>query len=213
MRIFVWNIVYVDVWEIPSLYFILFSVLKDFFEPLIFGDTQTAHAAHIAGNISGFVIGLLLIFMGLVQRDHYDLLALLNRWRRRRQYETLVAGGYDPFGPSRLLRSKKDEPAAHENPRVVELRGEIGNLIRQQQLPAAATMYLELRAVDATQVLSQQEQLDVANQLMTVGQRVQAAAAYEDFLPSTRPAIKARAGVAGAGGDLRALPGESAAGD
>ena len=61
IRLFIWIFVYVDVWDIPSLYFILFSVLKDFFEPLIWGNTQTAHAAHIAGNVSGFGIGWLLI--------------------------------------------------------------------------------------------------------------------------------------------------------
>jgi membrane associated rhomboid family serine protease len=174
--------VYVVYWEIPSLYFIVFSVLKDFFEPLVFGDTQTAHAAHIAGNVAGFLIGLLLLLTHLVQRDHYDMLAMLARWRRRKQYEALVSGGYDPYGPKWSLRRTGDEPAAVENQRIIALRGEIADFIRQQELGGAAAKYLELRAIDAAQVLPPQEQLDVANQFMTAGQHANAAAAYEDFL-------------------------------
>ncbi|HUO09681.1 MAG TPA: rhomboid family intramembrane serine protease [Phycisphaerae bacterium] len=179
IRMFVYMLVY---WEIPSLYFIVFSILKDFFEPIVLGDTQTAHAAHIAGNIAGILIGLLLLLTHLVQRDHYDMLAMLSRWRRRKQYEALVSGGYDPYGPKWSLRRKGNESAPAENPQIITLRGEIADLIHQQQLAGAAAKYLELRAMDAGQVLPPQDQLDVANQFMTAGEHANAAAAYEGFL-------------------------------
>jgi tetratricopeptide (TPR) repeat protein len=180
---FIWIFVYVDFWEIPSVYFILFSVLKDFFEPIFWGNTNTAHAAHIAGNVVGFAIGLILLLTHLVQRDHYDLLAMLDRWRRRKQYESLVAGGYDPFRPTWSLRSKKSGPAdPAPDPQIMNLREEIARLLREQNLAAAATKYLELRAIDPRQVLASQDQLDIANQFMMIGQHANAAAAYEEFL-------------------------------
>src|SRR5579884_2749553 len=111
IRMFIWLFVYADVWEIPSIYFIVFSILKDFFEPLLWGSGNTAHAAHLAGNVAGILIGLLLLLTHLVQRDHYDLLAMFARWRRRRQYESMVAGGYEPFRPtSRVQAGKGDGP-------------------------------------------------------------------------------------------------------
>jgi membrane associated rhomboid family serine protease len=188
IRIFIWIFVYVDFWEIPSVYFILFSVLKDFLEPLFWGGaSQTAHAAHLSGNAAGVAIGLLLLLTGLVQRDHYDLLALLNRWRRRKQYESLVKGGYDPFMPTAAVakkgRGKRAESAAPLiDPRITPLREQILQAITARHVPAAVAIYLELRALDPRQVLPSDAQLDVANQLMADGKHGDAAGAYEDYL-------------------------------
>ena len=186
IRVFVYLFVYVDVWIIPSLYFIIFSVLKDFFEPLIWGAGNTAHAAHLSGNAAGFLIGLLLLLTRLVQRDHYDLLATLDRWRRRKQYESLVAGGYDPFRPTSRVAKKyengKDAAAEAADPRILQWRETISQAVRSHDLPAAVVKYQELRALDPTQVMPPSEQLDIANQLMSEGRHDAAASAYEDYL-------------------------------
>ncbi len=186
VRMFIWIFVYVDVWEIPSVYFILFSVLKDFLEPLFWGANQTAHAAHLSGNAAGILIGLFLLLTRLVQRDHYDLLASIDRWRRRKQYEALVAGGYDPFRaappPPNKSRGKSPAPASESDPRLTSLREKISLAIRDHNLPAAVATYLELRAIDPRHVLPAEEQLDVGNQLMANAQYAHAAAAYEDYL-------------------------------
>jgi len=92
VRILVWIFIYIDIWEIPSLYFILFSVGKDLLESVYWGGgtgqgSGTAYMAHLSGNLAGFAIGLLLLLTRLVQRDHYDLLAVFHRWRRRKAYE------------------------------------------------------------------------------------------------------------------------------
>ena len=118
------------------------------------------------------------------------------RWRRRRQYEHLVAHGYDPFlnqphGPGAgaeragRLRGMMAGPAPAApvvDPRVGPLRDAIVNLLHDHQVPAAAGKYLELRQIDSRQVLAGPDQLDVANQLMSDGHYDAAAAAYEDFL-------------------------------
>jgi membrane associated rhomboid family serine protease len=188
IRIFIWIFVYVDFWEIPSVYFIVFSILKDFLEPLLWGGaSQTAHAAHLSGNFAGVAIGLLLLLTGLVQRDHYDLLAMINRWRRRKQYESLVAGGYDPYSPTVAVSKKgwgkNASPAAIVvNPRVAALREEILQAIGFRNVPSAVVKYLELRTLDPQQVLPPDAQLDIANQLMADAKHEAAASAYEDYL-------------------------------
>lgn len=181
VRMLIWFIVYVDVWEIPSMYFILFKVGQDIVEPLL-GGSNVAHAAHLSGTATGFVLGLLLLLTGLVQRDQYDLLAMINRWRRRREYESIVAGGYNPFGAGGRVLGGTNAPAKPEDPRVGALRAEIETLLQGHELGKAVAKYLELRNIDPYQVLPMQGQLDVANQLMSDGQYVEAAGAYEDFL-------------------------------
>jgi membrane associated rhomboid family serine protease len=192
IRIFMWIIVYVDVWVIPSAYFILFSVVKDILEPLIWGGNGTAYAAHVSGNVAGFLIGLMLLMTRLVQRDHYDLLAMLDRYRRRKQYQALVAGGYQPFtsggygGGGGAVARKRGEvavtPPPPVDPRITKLRDEITLSLKDHQTGEAAAKYLQLRAVDARQALAPQDQLDVANQLMVEQRYGEAAAAYEDYL-------------------------------
>jgi membrane associated rhomboid family serine protease len=187
IRIFIWIIVYVDVWEIPSAWFILFSVAKDLFEKVIWHDTGTAYEAHLTGNLAGFLIGLLLLLTHLVQRDHYDLLAVIDRWRRRKQYEAVVASGYNPFAPPGpggkvVASSRRREPEPPVDPRVEKLRYEIGELIHRHELPGAVGKFLELRALVPDAVLTAPDQLDVANQLMAESRHKEAAAAYEDYL-------------------------------
>ena len=178
VRLFVWLFMYADVWEIPSLYFILFKVGQDIIEPLL-GASSVAHMAHLSGYAAGFAIGLLLLGTKLVQRDHYDLLAMLNRWKRRKSYETMVAGGFDPYAGTKPAAARK---GASIDPRVTALREEVLEMLRQRRLPDAARKYVELRAADATQVLAMQDQLDVANQLMSEQKYAEAAGAYEDYL-------------------------------
>jgi membrane associated rhomboid family serine protease len=184
IRMFIWIIVYVDVWEIPSAWFILFSVGKDLFEKVIWHDTGTAYEAHLTGNLAGFVIGMLLLLTRLVQRDHYDLLAVLDRWRRRKQYEAIVASGYNPFGPGGkvVARGGRAEAEAAVDPQIEKLRFEIGELIHRHELAAAVQKYLELRTLVPGAVLTAPDQLDVANQLMAEARHKEAAAAYEDYL-------------------------------
>jgi len=192
IRMFIWIFIYVDVWEIPSLYFILFSVGKDLLESLYWAGNGagTAYAAHLSGNVAGFAIGLFLLLARLVQRDHYDLLAVFHRWRRRMAYESIVATGYDPFGRSGGRMQMGGERGGGgtqdvekpKNPRIEGLRMEIGELVHRHALSSAAEKYLELRKLDPQAILSMDDQLDIANELMTEQRYPEAAGAYEDFL-------------------------------
>jgi membrane associated rhomboid family serine protease len=179
---------YVDIWEIPSMYFILFKIGDDVFEQFT-GGPHVAYMAHLTGAFAGILIGLLLLFTHLVQRDHYDLLALFSRYRRRKSYEAMVSTGYDPFNAlrgSRVLQTGASAKTSAEggatDPRIESLRNEISRLIRLHELPDAVQRYLELRAIDPAQVMSAEEQLDLSNQLMAEARYSDAAGAYEDYL-------------------------------
>jgi membrane associated rhomboid family serine protease len=170
--------------EIPSLYLILFSFFRDAIGQL-FGGGHVAYAAHITGTTCGFLLGMFLLMVGLIPRDAYDLLALLTRWRRRRQYQAVVAGGFDPFGPSRRVLS---------NPVPVGLPGVrrpliaaagiqgVMDLYNDGKIPEAAAAYAALLKTAPHTPLPEQAQLDIANQLAANGQAADAADAYEIFL-------------------------------
>lgn len=186
IRMFIWFFIYMDVWEIPSMYFILFKAGQDVFEQMT-QRSGVAYMAHISGTAAGILIGVLLLATKLVQRDHYDMLAMLNRFRRRQEYRSIVAKGFDPFegrGGAGVAAGggTTANRLSNTDSRIDSLRAEISRLLRVHQTADAAGRYLELRAIDATQVMPAQDQVDVASQLMADGQYAAAAAAYEGYL-------------------------------
>src|SRR5436189_272203 len=62
------------------------------------GGDSVAHMAHIAGTVFGFAVCLGLLAVRLLPRDQFDVVALIQRWNKRRQYRDMVARGFDPFG-------------------------------------------------------------------------------------------------------------------
>jgi len=186
IRVFLWIFFYVDIIEIPSMWFILFSVAKDILEPWLFPGSPVANSAHLAGSFSGFAIGVLLLATRLVPRDHYDLLAMLERHRRRKEYESLVSKGYDPFSPTRGVAAStgrsSSPPPPPIDPRIADLREEILRLIDDRRIAPASEQYLLLRRLAPQAVLPAAAQLDIANQLMSDARYDDAAQAYENYL-------------------------------
>ena len=168
--------------ELPSMYFILFFFGQDLVFNFAGGDS-VAHMAHIAGTVFGFAVCLGLLAVRLLPRDQFDVVALIQRWNKRRQYRDMVAKGFDPFG----YVPRQDPRAAPEPPdpatqRALDLRAEISEAVAHHNLEMAAALFLELKRLDAQQVLSRGVQLDVANQLAHEGRYVEAAEAYEQLL-------------------------------
>jgi hypothetical protein len=173
--------------EIPSLWFVLFYFGMDVVEqirPDWFGGAQTvAHLAHISGTTFGIFICLMLLLTRLLPRDQFDVVALVSRWNRRRQYRQIVSEGYNPFAytPPKQVDVRKPE-VDPKNQKILEMRAEISESIAHHNLPHAAFLFLELKKLDKSQVLSRQAQLDVANQLASQQSYAEAAEAYEQFL-------------------------------
>ena len=177
--------------EIASLWFILFFFSQDVigqFMPQLLGGEAVAHMAHISGTIFGVAVALLLLSAQLLPRDQFDVLAMVQRWNRRRQYRDLVSKGYDPFGhtppPARMYGRTVVESPPVMDPRtqlIAELRGQIGQAMTNRDLALASSKYLDLMRVDGDQVLPRPTLLDIANYFASQQLYAQAAAAYEQF--------------------------------
>ncbi|HEY8667002.1 MAG TPA: rhomboid family intramembrane serine protease, partial [Tepidisphaeraceae bacterium] len=167
--------------ELPSLYFILFFFAQDVV--LNFAHASgVAHMAHIGGTIFGSGICFALLATRLLPRDQFDVVALIQRWNKRRQYRDLVSRGFDPFGyvpPSKAEARKASDPATLK---AQEMRAQISEAIAHRNIGEAAALYLQLKQIDPQQVLSRTAQLDIANQLASEQKYAEAAEAYESFL-------------------------------
>ena len=188
----IWWFMLIGRFEVQSLWFVLFFFAQDIFFSAA-GQDNVAHAAHIGGTIFGAAICFSLVVVHLLPRDQFDVWALIQRWNKRRQYRDLVSKGYNPFdyaADETTGRGRKaaPDPAAE---RVLELRAEVNEALAQKRSAEAAQLYVKLRAADPSQVLSRQNQTDVAAQLHHDGQYADAAAAYEALL-ATYPTVERR---------------------
>jgi membrane associated rhomboid family serine protease len=172
--------------EIPCVYFILLYFLKDLIgfsgQAGLFGaEAAVAYGTHVTGTVFGFLLCFILLTAHLLPRDQFDVLALFQRWNKRRQYRDMVAQGFDPFDYAKR-DDRKPAPPDPRLSRITELRADISDAIGRHDLPKAAQLYLTLKSVDDAQVLARQAQLDVANQLTSQQLFHEAADAYERFL-------------------------------
>jgi membrane associated rhomboid family serine protease len=167
-------------YEIASIWFILFFFAYDIWANFAQSD-GVAHMAHIGGTVFGFCICFVLLWVRLLPRDQYDVVALVQRWNRRRQYRELVTAGYDPFtyGPAVPKRPAPPDPNAL---RIAELRAQVADARADHDLDRAAQLYLELQSLAPGQAMNLQPQLDIANHLAASQQYAPAAVAYELFL-------------------------------
>jgi membrane associated rhomboid family serine protease len=170
-------------YEIQSLWFILAFFALDVFGNFANQD-NVAHMAHIGGTVFGSVVCLGLVVSHLLPRDQWDVWALIQRWNKRRQYRDLVSRGYNPFDYTQSARAenqKADDPNAE---RVQDLRERINAAFAARNIEVAAELYVQMVSLDPAQLLSRQNQLDVANQLYHNNRYVPAAEAYEKLLKS-----------------------------
>jgi membrane associated rhomboid family serine protease len=169
--------------ELPGFVFVLAFFLLDL---LGFSDHSSgvAHAAHLAGTAFGFLTCMLLLSVHLLPRDQFDVLALISRWNKRRQYRDMVSRGYNPFdyggrGGAPVHIQQVMDPRLAE---VMDLRTGIAEAHARHDIATAAEKFLRLRQLDAEQILPRQQQFDVANHLAGDRRFAEAADAYEAFL-------------------------------
>jgi membrane associated rhomboid family serine protease len=175
----------IQVFEIASIWFILLWFAFNVFFNFAHTD-NVAYVAHIGGTIFGFIVCVVLLMTRMLPRDQFDIVALFDRWNRRRQYRELVSKGYNPFDaapPSAAGRiGGGASPLDPLTKRAAELRAEAADAAAAHDLPRAAEIYRQMRTIDPQQALPRQVQLDVANLLANQQRYSEAAEAYEAFL-------------------------------
>jgi membrane associated rhomboid family serine protease len=179
---------FVVIFDVASFWFVLAQIfLFDVYGAFVRND-DVAHWAHLTGYLTGFVTGMVILLLRLVPRDHYDLLSLLNRARRRAAYRQMVSRGYNPFDkpvPPPPGVTKIAGPVTVADPAMTQLSSRVQQHRREHDMPAAAAAYRELMARFPMARLPSDTLLDVANQLVVEKDFKLAAGAYELVLSSS----------------------------
>jgi membrane associated rhomboid family serine protease len=181
--------------EVSSLVFLALQFVWNLFASFSSMGGGVAYWAHTSGYVFGIACAAALLATRILPRDVYDLLSLFRTWRRRQSWRSQVASGYDPFRghglnrqpprrPARWVSSRpsRPRPPAPPDSRELELRRSITAAHARGDLAAAARDYLTLVQLAEQPVLPLNQQLDVANYLMSSEQYPAAADAYERFL-------------------------------
>jgi tetratricopeptide (TPR) repeat protein len=147
------------------------------------GTGQVAHLAHLTGYAYGFGLGMGLLWIGLLERESFDMLSLLAQRRRRAQFARMTRGGFEPWaGTASPTDAQAEKPPDPRQQEMLALRAQIIQAIEQHDLSRAAELFDQLQELEPTAVLSQQQQLDLANHYMSAGRYESAAHAYEMLL-------------------------------
>ncbi len=183
VTILYWFVFIIDTFIVSSLVLILFRVAVDTY--FFLGNVgNTAYLAHLSGYGFGFVVGMGMLWCRLLPREPYDLLALIEQKRRRASFRRMTQKGYQPWesGSAGSKARGKAKPLSPEQEALMEERAAISEALQRESPSEAARLYRQLLQRDPTQVMSQQAQLDLANQLMADAMYDDAAAAYELFV-------------------------------
>lgn len=184
---------FIGTFEVSGLILICFRIGVDLFFQLR-GGGNVAYMAHLAGYALGLAVCMAILWVRIVPREPYDLIALIQRYQRRRQFKRLTRKGYHPWdsagadgpgiGTTAASVSEKDK-------QLIAKRAAVTDAIANHDMPAAAKAYAQMLGEYPDQVMSQQSQLDLANQLMSESRYDVAAPAYELML-STYPSYPQR---------------------
>jgi len=172
---------FIGMWDLHA--YLIIAIKMIIIDNILYRGGNVAHEAHLAGYAFGIIVTLLLLAFKLLQSDHFDLWSMTKQWNRRRQFRDIAKGA--AADQSRKWVSAKEVKSSAHNEKeemVNDLRAKISNLIYQKNLPEAANAYLDLTQIDIDHILPRQQQLDIANQLMSTGDWKQASKAYELFL-------------------------------
>ncbi len=178
--------------ELPSMIMIIFKMIlyDNLIEPALRGGGQVAYSAHLAGYVFGLAASVAMLLVRALPRDQFDILALWRRWYQRRTFadatsspEAQARAQYGRVARPVEVRQVDSRPLRDMTlDKITELRAEIGESLAQNDRTTAANLYEQMIQIDSDQVLSHQQQLDVANQLYTLNRPMEAAAAYEKYL-------------------------------
>ncbi len=203
VQVFVFLIIWIGVYSIPALWFIGFffavDVLRQAGQILGGGGERVAYLAHIAGYLYGFSLAVTLLATGIVGREEFDVFYLFKQARRRAAFRATTRG--TPGGAwesasadtdRRLARrAAQQAPPTTEEIALAEALTNIDRLIMARDLPAAAARYADLLRRSPGTALTEDRQLDIANQLHADGDFANAAAAYELLLARYSTCAKA----------------------
>ena len=191
---------FITFFEVPAMVLIVIKVIiwDNVVAPSFYGAGNVAVEAHLGGYFFGFAAGTGMLLLRVVARDQFDMLALLDRWNRRRAYRAAMAhpearrrAQFGSVAQATPQREPQRRAAEEQLDRITDLRARIADLIEKGELAAVGEVYEELRQIAPSQCLPAPHQLLVARHFYETGRFPQAADAFERYLACYREGVEA----------------------
>jgi membrane associated rhomboid family serine protease len=181
------TVLFITIVTVPAMWIIVFKIIlwDNVLAPGMRGSGQIAHKAHLAGYVFGFVAAMMMLLFKSVARDQFDMLALVKRWTKRRQFAAVMS---NPEAQARARYGRVARPSTVKEIRdplaeqKTDLRTELSGLIEQRKTDEALSAYEKLVGLDAEQCLPADQQLSIARGFFDSNRLAQAAHAFEKFL-------------------------------
>ncbi len=157
------------------------------------GSDEIAYSAHLAGYAFGFFVSLILLWLRVIPRDQFDLLAVAKRWNQRRAFsvgmsspEAQAQARFGRVANVRTNGTSGNDPVRETPDEETQLRSEISSLLDAGKTDEGITAYEQLIAMNPKQCLPVSQQITVARKYYSTSRFPQAAAAFERFLANYR---------------------------
>lgn len=145
--------------------------------------SNVAYSAHLGGYLFGFMTAMGLLALRALPRNQFDLLAIVNRWRRRSGLTAEVT--FEPVRAARPIPSSEiaSRPLdVSAIPPAVQMREDIVDRMVERDMNEAARLYERMNQMDARLVLPRDRQLELAKYLAQSGRYQPAVRAFEAYL-------------------------------
>jgi len=191
ITVLVWFFFFLHFFELPAMVVIGLKIIvwDNIVAPRIGDAGHIAHAAHLSGYFFGFLGALTLLFSRAVARDHFDILALWQRWYRRREYATVASGPgrkawgqYGSVARPAFRTPEEQEEAERVLDEIALLRTNILDALERGPAEVVVADNERLSQLDPRQCLSERPQLELGRCLYSVGKLQPAVAAFERFI-------------------------------
>ncbi|MBL4700880.1 MAG: rhomboid family intramembrane serine protease [Phycisphaeraceae bacterium] len=185
-----WLLIF-GVFEISSMLLIGFQIAQNLYMLLLSQESHYAYIAHLSGYGYGILVAWTLLWARLLRHEPYDLMGVYLHHKRRVAFTKMTHEGISPWEhiasdtPVPDAMSPSGSPSLEkntQNQQIALLRSQVSHALEQHDLPQAARFYAQLLHISPKQIMSLQQQLDLANQLMTDSNHAAAANAYELYL-------------------------------
>lgn len=201
----------ITVFEISALWLLGFVILKDLVFQGFGVSDSVARVAHLAGYGLGIAVGFVLLWTGVIKRQTFDMLALLERAKRKQELRSAVGGNSSPTQV--IARAVIQQGLASDAKRAADIdkrrdqdkldatmsvlasgRAELLKAITNKEVSAIAGLYQALLKAGVgagvgteprerrAVTLARDAQFELGNTLVRSGQHDLAATAYRDFL-------------------------------
>lgn len=190
VTVLIWIFVFLQFVEVPAMVLICLKIIvwDNIVAPTFGGVGRVAHDTHLAGYLFGFIGAMGMLWLRALPRDQFDMVALWDRWRRRREMAAAfrgaapVTGSFGSVARKEPTRQDARRTEDQQLDRIASLRDQVGEAIRRGDISSAMNEYAALLAADPAQILAEGMLLQIARRQFETGAAAAAAETFERVL-------------------------------